>query len=92
MAHVYAARALLPRMRCAAAVTFSTPSPPRACSIRSAARVYGVTKHAAVGFAENLAFTHADQRDSRLHPLPASGRYRDVTGRRDRVRSMSTAC
>lgn len=61
MAHVYAARALLPRMigRGGGHLVNVASAAGLLCQIGDAA--YSATKHAAVAFAESLAITHGDQ-------------------------------
>jgi NAD(P)-dependent dehydrogenase (short-subunit alcohol dehydrogenase family) len=84
MAHVYAARALVPQMlKRGEGYLLNTASAAGLLASMGSAP-YGVTKNAAVALAEHLAIQYGDRGISRLGALPAGRRHQHAAhGRRD---------
>ena len=78
MSHVYAARALLPGWVERGEGHLVTTASMAGILATAGDAVYSTTKHAAVGFAEWVAFTYAGQRCSRIMHCPRCRGYRDA--------------
>jgi NAD(P)-dependent dehydrogenase (short-subunit alcohol dehydrogenase family) len=74
MAHVYAARALVPGMLARKSGYLLNTASAAGLLASMGSAPYGVTKHAGVALAEHLAIQYGD-RASRLGAVPAGGRH-----------------
>ena len=88
MSHVHAARALLPGWIERGKGHLVTTASMAGILTSLGDGAYAATKHAAVGFAEWLAITYADDGVQRVVHLPGRGRHGDAAGRGRRRRGQ----
>ena len=85
MAHVYAARALVPGMLARKSGYLINTASAAGLLASMGSAPYGVTKTAAVALAEHLAIQYGDKRRPRLRAVPAGGGHQHAAhGRRNR--------
>ena len=91
MAHVWAARALLPEMLDRGEGYLFNTASAAGLLTQVSSLVYSVTKHAAVALAEWMAIEYGDARRARLVHLPAGRAHADARTRRWRSRRGAAA-